>query len=730
MKAAVRSIPLGVGRQSIVVVFVISALWYLSWRTQTFNQEAPIFSWLVFAAECFAFVVALFHIFISWRISVRESPPPPPGLSVAVFVPTINEPITLVRRTLLAVVHMRYPHETWLLDDGNRPEMAALARELGCRYLSRETNTDAKAGNLNHGLAHTEADYIALFDADHCPHKDFLVKTLGYFNNPLVAFVQTPQDFYNLDSYQHWLNPKRHTTWNEQTLFFRLIQRGKDVWNAAIFCGSCAIIRRDRLDEINGFATGTVTEDIHTSLRFHKMGYESVFHAEPLAFGLAPSNNKSFIIQRVRWGQGAMQVWRQESILFCRDLTLAQRVSYLASITVFFEGWQRGFFYFLPPLVVATGWMPVNTVGPEFIQHFIPYFLFSIWAYVEVSRGYGWPILSEQYTMARFGAFIWSTFGYFKRNLKFKVTPKALRDLSEGWLYVVPQISILVLNIVTVMSILLFLSTALPSALPVSVLIASLFWAAFNIIIAGAAIRLFTRRRIQHRGEYRSPIPLPARLMLGEQEIYGSVDSLSTRGFRLVAELPAAIKSDKTIRGEIYLPDGPITFKARLVRLAEECQTSAGFDNDSDNTPQAYYAGCEFILMSTHDQDRLSCFLYGTDLQITINGLRERKLTPIEWLQRYIRRHQRRKEHMAAQWVPMSYTIDCRDGAERIGLISSDRRMALMSNRSLMIKTPIELQVLSSTSKAQLYGKLSNERRVESPGSPLYLYNVDRITEV
>ena len=168
----------------------------------------------------------------------------------------------MLRRTLLAASRMEYPHQTWLLDDGNRPEARALADSLGCRYLARERNTDAKAGNLNNALQHSEAELIAVFDADHAPARDFLTRTLGYFADPAVAFVQTPQDFYNLDSYQHRQHPRRHLVWTEQSLFFRVIQRGKDCWNAAFFCGSCAVLRRRALDKIGGFATGSVTEDL------------------------------------------------------------------------------------------------------------------------------------------------------------------------------------------------------------------------------------------------------------------------------------------------------------------------------------------------------------------------------------------------------------------------------------------------------------------------------------
>ncbi len=235
MPPPVPHVPLEGPRRALVGLFVVVAVWYLSWRLGTFNPDAPLFSRLIYAAEVFGFVTALLHIFMCWRLSVRRAASPRVWRSVDVFVPTYNESIDIVRKTLIAAIAMEGRHTTWLLDDGRRPEMAALARELGCRYLTRPDNEHAKAGNLNHALALSDGELIAIFDADHAPRRDFLAKTLGYFDDERVGFVQTPQDFYNLDSYQHRWRGKRGTVWTEQSLFFRVIQRGKDVWNAA-FC--------------------------------------------------------------------------------------------------------------------------------------------------------------------------------------------------------------------------------------------------------------------------------------------------------------------------------------------------------------------------------------------------------------------------------------------------------------------------------------------------------------
>jgi len=129
--------------------------------------------------------------------------------------------------------------------------------------------------------------------------------------------VQTPQDFFNLDSFQpHGTPTGQPSVWTEQSLFFRVIQRGKDTWNAALLLRQLrASFERAALDEIGGFRHRHVTEDLHTSIRPARQGLEVVYHAQALAFGVAPESIEPFIGQRVRWGPGAMHVWRKEGIL-------------------------------------------------------------------------------------------------------------------------------------------------------------------------------------------------------------------------------------------------------------------------------------------------------------------------------------------------------------------------------------------------------------------------------
>jgi cellulose synthase (UDP-forming) len=155
---------------------------------------------------------------------------------------------------------MRYPHATYVLDDGRRHEVRALADELGCRYITRDNNAHAKAGNWNNAFKQTTADFIATFDADHVPRPDFLERTLGFFRDPKVALVQVPQQYHNLDSVQHRVSWKARRMFGEQDSFFNLVMPGKDHWNAAFFCGTGAVLRREALEPHGGIVSSTITE--------------------------------------------------------------------------------------------------------------------------------------------------------------------------------------------------------------------------------------------------------------------------------------------------------------------------------------------------------------------------------------------------------------------------------------------------------------------------------------
>lgn len=348
--------------RSIAVLALTVTVVYLVWRAgwtlalDVWWVSVPL---LVFEVHA-AIGLALFT-FSLWDIDRRPATHDAstiPG-RVAVLVPTYNEGLEVLTPTIAAAVAMRLNHETWVLDDGARPDVERLATELGARYLARPTHEHAKAGNLNHALGVIDADFIAVLDADHVASPDFLVRTLGYFDDPRLALVQTPQDFYNVDSFEHEgggvnraaTDSARSERFHEQALFYRILQPGKNRWGGAFWCGTGAVVRVAALREVGGVATDTITEDIHTTIRLHRRGWRTAYHNEVLARGLAASDAATYQLQRHRWGTGAMQVLRKENPMIVAGLSLGHR----PILSIMFE------FVRMTPQLLATLTLLTNT---------------------------------------------------------------------------------------------------------------------------------------------------------------------------------------------------------------------------------------------------------------------------------------------------------------------------------------------------------------------------------
>lgn len=617
----------------------------------------------------------------------------------------------MLRQTLLGAIRMDYPHQTWLLDDGRRPQMRRLAKEIGCNYLTRTDNADAKAGSLNNALRQVEADVLAIFDADHIPTKEFLTHTLGYFSDANVAFVQTPQDFYNLDSYQHIKNLHSRSIWSEQSLFFRVIQRGKDYWNAAFFCGSCAVIRRTALDSIGGFATGTVTEDLHTSLRLHKKGYTSVYHPESLAYGLAPLAIGPYLRQRIRWGQGAMQVWRKEGILFARGLTIPQKINYLASAITYFDGWQKGIFYIAPVLVLVLGWLPIVDIGSAvFLWHFIPYYVFTFWAFEEINRGYGRVLQTEQFNMARFWALMVSTLGWFRGKITFLVTPKHAHALHGDSHYMTPQYSILGMNAVAIPFGVWGLSGY--GALPKGALVANVLWSCVNIGLATLVVTTTLLRR-HRRNEYRFPVPLVVRIddpsNLTELAI---AEDVSLSGLRIYSRLAQEMTEHGKISGRLLTPDGEISFSAEVMG-----------ENEGE-MGKVRTVGCRFLWPGDAARDRLGLFLYGSDLQWRMLGLSERVHTPLEHLRLWLTGHGVHADTVQ-HWIPVSYQRLSAPGDQQwVGLISGNASgpRTFLTYDALGPEADVQMLMQGKYRQQSLRIRADFSERVGSSVAPVYVY--------
>ncbi|WP_221794635.1 glycosyltransferase [Aquisediminimonas sediminicola] len=596
------------------IAYLAITIGYFAYRLPLWNPAAPIISTLMLVAELFGVMTLLLHVFSTWTLVERRAPTPPAGYEADILITTWNESVDILRNTLLAAKQVRLVKDIWLLDDGCRPEMEALARELGTRYIARSDRSHAKAGNLNNALQYTEAEFVAILDCDHAPSPEFLERTLGYFVDPKVGFVQTPQDFYNTGSFQHRGSARTKEAWHEQTLFYRVIQPGKDRWNAGFFCGSCAVMRKATLEDIGGVATGTITEDMHTSLRIHKRGWSSVYHSEALAFGLSPATLDQYDTQRLRWGRGAMQVWLKEGILFRGNLTLAQRLAYFMSTITYFEGWQKAIVYFLPMAVILTGSMPIIWAGWPFIGIFLAWFTAGVIVNELFSRGYAKTIWTEEYNFFRFFTFMKATLALvIPIKWRFSVTPKGLDMQGSLWLRLWPQfvMAIGVIGSITAGTLIYLTQHHLPEG----AFISNLVWLTVNGAIAVKALSFASGRRHQKRTEHRFPLPMIAQVRVGDSDDVPSSMAIaydvSSRGMSLRTARHAAL--GPILHGQLSLPSGPVPFRGRVQRT------------DISGDGKEVVLGLSFEWLKDSDADPLNSCLYGNTLQWDVNSWSEVK---------------------------------------------------------------------------------------------------------
>ncbi len=377
---------------------IITTSRYLVYRINgTLNFSGvlnSIASLLLFAAELYAILTLLLSYFQTVKLLDRK----PLDLStvahddlfmVDIYIPTYNEDVEIVRKTALCAKAIDYPADKFnifVLDDGRaekyrarRQKLQEMCDEVGVTMLTRDNNEHAKAGNINTALPKTPGQLVLILDCDHMPARCILQEMVGYFYNPKVALAQSPHWFYNPDPYERNLLTKgRIPVGNE--LFYKTIQPGNDFWNAAFFCGSAAVVRKEYVLQVGGIAVETVTEDCHTAFRLHSLGYESVYHTKVMVAGLAPEKFSSYVGQQVRWARGMAQILRIENPLTNKklNLSLPQRLCYFSATSHFFYGVPRLIYAFAPPLYLLFGINPVRGLGFVTLSYAIPHILLSL----------------------------------------------------------------------------------------------------------------------------------------------------------------------------------------------------------------------------------------------------------------------------------------------------------------------------------------------------------------
>lgn len=561
------------------IVTIVLGFSYIYWRWgYSLNPHALWFAIPLVVAETLSYLSTILIVINFWSYKdpgkkapvhylseiedLQERPDRPVGIDV--FIATYNEDVELVRLSIQDAKKMKYPYDDvpvkiYVLDDGrrdgrdpNKQNMKEVAEQEGVGFLIREHNEGYKAGNLKNGLQHTNGDLFVILDADTRPLPDFLVNTSGYFRNPKLAWVQTPQWFYDTTEAQPLsaviksrlkLSSKYLTKpidflfgkievnedifGNDPRLFYDVILRKRNFYNAAFCCGAGSFHRREAVMSLalKDFAEGLkkkykeisaeyentgsrveqkkallseqqiipfkfhASEDIYTSIMLHadrENRWESVQHPDIECKMLSTQDLDSWVKQHQRYAEGSLDIAFKDNPIFKKGLTIGQKICYFNTIWSYFAPLWIIIFLLSPVAFFFTLQLPVQAYSFDFFKHFLP---FQIMNTITITLGC-WGIATkrgDQYYISSFWFMLLSLISVIRgKKVKFNVTPKDKAN-AKNIQHILPHMVIIGLSLIGITYNVVLLGMGLhptPSGFA-----ANSFWTIFNIIDLSIMIR-------------------------------------------------------------------------------------------------------------------------------------------------------------------------------------------------------------------------------------------------
>lgn len=533
--------------------------WYLHWRwTSSLNPDAFAFSLLVVLAETLLFLGTLLFYFDIWQEGDTPQEAPPESrdqahldgqgrIHVDVFITTYDEDAEVIEPSIIAARHLHCPHNTsvkvFILDDGNRPEIANLAHRADALYLARTSNEGFKAGNLRNALMQTSGDFVVICDADTRLEPSFLHNTLGYFRDSQVAWVQTPHWFYDIpegSTWHQWLESRLSSRWtklapalswitgkervgsdpflSEPTVFFDIIQRRRNRDGASFCCGAGSIHRREAIFcgalKRKGQAVADmarklgrpqepllinsvplqpfrfhVSEDIYTSMLLQEdteAQWKSVYHPQVEARMLSPWTMSAWATQKLKYAGGTFDIMLRDNPLFRSGMPWRTKLHYAATFWSYLTILWLPILLLAPVVSLVSGIAPVQAYSTEFFLHFLPVIFLSELAMLCGCKGYAVQpgrLLALSTLPIQLRA-LWMVIR--GQRPKFPPTPKT-PVLGEGRHHILPNLMLLtVMGAAGIFGIAKTASGAETHDLPL--LITNLFWLVWNMTAVGRIV--------------------------------------------------------------------------------------------------------------------------------------------------------------------------------------------------------------------------------------------------
>lgn len=350
---------------SIVYVGVIG--WFLFYWFSFVEKGAdalPFITWTLVLV--YSFAISLFRWALLPLMSRPKPMPAQAGVKVGVattFVPGL-ESFEMLAKTVEALVAMKYPHETWVLDEGDDEKVKSMCARLGAYYFTRKDKlqyqTDrgafekkTKHGNYNAWLdaeGYKRYDIVIGFDPDHVPDSEFLNVSLGYFADPTIGYVQLPQAYYNQSA-----GFVARGAAEETYPYYSATQMSSYTFGFPIITGCHNIHRTIALKQVGGFAAHDA-DDLLITLLYRSSGWKGVYVPEIHARGLTPTDWPSYFKQQLRWAQSVIDVKFRAYPKVAGGMPLKTRImSFLHGFYYVQEG-VLGMFAVLGFVLMLTRW--------------------------------------------------------------------------------------------------------------------------------------------------------------------------------------------------------------------------------------------------------------------------------------------------------------------------------------------------------------------------------------
>lgn len=582
-----------------VILAIFLLLVYLGWRIfftlpLQYGIVSLVCGILMLVCEVLAGIENISHFITTYNIVEPELPVIPDEMfpEVDVFIATHNEPYDVLYKTANGCKYMRYPDKSkvhiWFCDDGERKWVEDLAHEMGIGYQGVKNNKLAKAGNLNYALANTSGKFIATFDADMIPTRDFLEKTVPYFFLPVmkkledgtwvkrnedeidpnykIGFIQTPQSFYNPDLFQYNLYAEKRIP-NEQDYFFKEINVSRNRTNSPIYAGSNTLISREALELVGGIATGTITEDFETGLHIQEEGYTCYATSKVLAHGLAPDTIDSLIKQRERWGRGCVYSIRRSKVWKDKKISLASRWSYIAC-ELYWWSFFRRFVFMLAPILFMIFNVPVIICNPlEMLIFWFPCYLSTYLAMNYCSseiRNSKWSNVVDTVMFPYLIIpILFESLGFKKREFHVTEKKRAVNNETD-MILALPHI---MLSILSVIAILRSVGQVIEyeSFGPLIVL----YWLVMNLYALILAV-FFMFGRTNQRMTERYKVKIPAVLKVNNTEVECFTKDISEGGFALVLDFVLDLPVSEQYEVRLNTHHYEATLKSKLISFREK----------------------------------------------------------------------------------------------------------------------------------------------------------------